>query len=51
MPKEYTMSLNIPFTREDIIVQDVDFMAIVDTTLKVTSGATTAEPTVVLIEA
>ena len=45
------MSLNIPFTREDIVVQDVDFMAVVDTTLKLTSGATSAEPTIVLIEA
>ena len=51
LPKAYTMSLNIPFTREDIIVQDVDFMAVVDTTLKLTSGATSAEPTIVLIEA
>jgi hypothetical protein len=40
LPKAYTMSLNIPFTREDIVVQDVDFMAVVDTTLKLTSGAT-----------
>jgi len=51
LPKAYTMSLNIPFTREDIVVQDVDFMAVVDTTLKLTSGATSAEPTIVLIEA
>jgi hypothetical protein len=50
LPKAYTMSLNIPFTREDIIVQDVDFMAVVDTSLTVTSGGT-AEPTIVLIEA
>lgn len=50
LPKAYTMSLNIPFTREDIIVQDVDFMAVVDTSLKVTSGGS-VEPTVVLIEA
>lgn len=50
LPKAYTMSLNIPFTREDIIVQDVDFMAVVDTTLTVTSGGT-AEPTICLIEA
>ena len=50
LPKAYTMSLNIPFTREDIIVQDVDFMAIVDTSLLVTTGGS-AEPTVVLIEA
>lgn len=51
LPKAYTMSLNIPFTREDIIVQDVDFMAIVDTSLLVTTGGTVPEPTVVLIEA
>ena len=51
LPKAYTMSLNIPFTREDIIVQDIDFMAIVDTSLKVTSGSAAAEPSVVLIEA
>jgi hypothetical protein len=51
LPKAYTNSLNIPFTREDIVVQDVDFMAVVDTTLKLTSGATSAEPTIVLIEA
>jgi hypothetical protein len=44
------MSLNIPFTREDIIVQDVDFMAVVDTSLLVTTGGT-AEPTICLIEA
>jgi hypothetical protein len=50
LPKAYTMSLNIPFTREDIIVQDVDFMAIVDTSLLVTTGGS-VEPTVVLIEA
>ena len=50
LPKAYTMSLNIPFTREDIIVQDIDFMAVVDTSLTVTSGGT-AEPTIVLIEA
>jgi hypothetical protein len=50
LPKAYTMSLNIPFTREDIIVQDVDFMAVVDTSLLVTTGGT-AEPTIVLIEA
>lgn len=50
LPKAYTMSLNIPFTREDIIVQDVDFMAVVDTSLLVTTGGS-AEPTVVLIEA
>ena len=50
LPKAYTMSLNIPFTREDIIVQDVDFMAVVDTSLTVTSGGT-AEPTICLIEA
>lgn len=50
LPKAYTMSLNIPFTREDIIVQDVDFMAVVDASLTVTSGGT-AEPTIVLIEA
>jgi len=50
LPKAYTMSLNIPFTREDIIVQDVDFMAIVDTSLLVTTGGA-VEPTVVLIEA
>ena len=50
LPKAYTNSLNIPFTREDIIVQDIDFMAVVDTTLTVTSGGT-AEPTIVLIEA
>ncbi|CAB4148416.1 hypothetical protein UFOVP529_4 [uncultured Caudovirales phage] len=50
LPKAYTNSLNIPFTREDIIVQDIDFMAVVDTSLVVTSGGT-AEPTIVLIEA
>ena len=50
LPKAYTMSLNIPFTREDIIVQDVDFMAVVDTSLTVTSGGT-AEATICLIEA
>lgn len=50
LPKAYTMSLNIPFTREDIIVQDVDFMAVVDTTLKITAGSST-EPTICLIEA
>jgi hypothetical protein len=50
LPKAYTMSLNIPFTREDIIVQDVDFMAVVDTSLLVTTGGT-AEPTICLIEA
>lgn len=50
LPKAYTMSLNIPFTREDIIVQDVDFMAVVDTSLLVTTGGT-VEPTIVLIEA
>lgn len=50
LPKAYTMSLNIPFTREDIIVQDVDFMAVVDTSLLVTTGGS-AEPTIVLIEA
>ena len=50
LPKAYTMSLNIPFTREDIIVQDVDFMAVVDTTLLVTTGGS-AEPTICLIEA
>jgi hypothetical protein len=50
LPKAYTMSLNIPFSREDIIVQDIDFMAVVDTTLLVTSGGS-AEPTIVLIEA
>lgn len=50
LPKAYTMSLNIPFTREDIIVQDVDFMAVVDTTLTVTSGGS-VEPTIVVIEA
>jgi hypothetical protein len=50
LPKAYTMSLNIPFTREDIIVQDVDFMAVVDTSLLVTTGGS-VEPTVVLIEA
>lgn len=50
LPKAYTTALNIPFTREDIIVQDVDFMAVVDTSLCVTSGGT-VEPTVVLIEA
>lgn len=50
LPKAYTMSLNIPFTREDIIVQDVDFMAVVDTSLLVTSGGS-VEPTIVLIEA
>jgi len=50
LPKAYTMSLNIPFTREDIIVQDVDFMAVVDTSLLVTTGGS-VEPTIVLIEA
>jgi hypothetical protein len=50
LPKAYTMSLNIPFTREDIVVQDIDFMAVVDTTLLVTSGGS-VEPTIVLIEA
>ena len=50
LPKAYTTSLNIPFTREDIIVQDVDFMAVVDKTLLVSSGGS-VEPTVVLIEA
>ncbi len=50
LPKAYTMALNIPFTREDIVVQDVDFMAVVDTTLLVTSGGS-VEPTIVLIEA
>lgn len=50
LPKAYTMALNIPFTREDIVVQDIDFMAVVDTTLLVTSGGS-AEPTIVLIEA
>jgi len=50
LPKAYTMSLNIPFTREDIIVQDVDFMAVVDTSLLVSTGGS-AEPTICLIEA
>jgi len=50
LPKAYTMSLNIPFSREDIVVQDIDFMAVVDTTLLVTSGGS-VEPTIVLIEA
>ena len=50
LPKAYTMSLNIPFTREDIVVQDIDFMAVVDTTLLVTTGGS-VEPTIVLIEA
>jgi len=51
LPKAYTAALNIPFTREDIIVQDVDFMAVVDTSLLTLSSGGTVEPSVVLIEA
>jgi hypothetical protein len=45
------MQLMMPFTREDIARQDIDFSAVVDRDCKVTSGSSSATPSVVLIEA
>ena len=51
LPKAYSMQLMMPFTREDIARQDIDFSAVVDRDCKVTSGSSSATPSVVLIEA
>jgi len=51
LPKAYSMQLMMPFTREDIARQDLDFSAVVDRDCKVTSGSSSATPSVVLIEA
>jgi hypothetical protein len=51
LPKAYSMQLTMPFTREDIARQDINFSAIVDRDCKVTSGSTSATPSVVVIEA
>lgn len=51
LPKAYSMQLMMPFTREDIARQDLDFSAVVDRNCKVTTGSSTASPAVVLIEA
>lgn len=51
LPKAYSMQLMMPFTREDIARQDLDFSAVVDRNCKVTSGSSSATPSVVLIEA
>jgi hypothetical protein len=51
LPKAYSMQLMMPFTREDIARQDINFSAVVDRDCKVTSGSTSATPSVVLIEA
>jgi hypothetical protein len=45
------MQLTMPFTREDIARQDINFSAIVDRDCKVTVGSSTATPSVVVIEA
>lgn len=51
LPKAYSMQLMMPFTREDIARQDLDFSAVVDRNCKETSGSSSATPSVVLIEA
>jgi hypothetical protein len=51
LPKAYSMQLMMPFTREDIARQDLDFSAVVDRNCKVTTGSSSATPSVVLIEA
>jgi len=51
LPKAYSMQLMMPFTREDIARQDVNFSAVVDRDCKETSGSSSATPSVVLIEA
>lgn len=51
LPKAYSMQLMMPFTREDIARQDINFSAVVDRDCKVTAGSTSATPSVVLIEA
>ena len=51
LPKAYSMQLMMPFTREDIARQDLDFSAVVDRDCKETSGSSSATPSVVLIEA
>ena len=50
LPKAYSMQLMMPFTREDIARQDIDFSAVVDRDcLTTVAGAKT--PAVVLISA
>ena len=51
LPKAYSMQLMMPFTREDIARQDIDFSAVVDRDCKVSSDSSSATPSVVLIEA
>jgi hypothetical protein len=51
LPKAYSMQLMMPFTREDIARQDLDFSAVVDRDCKETISSSSATPSVVLIEA
>ena len=50
LPKAYSMQLMMPFTREDIARQDIDFSAVVDRDCLTTVGGS-ATPAVVLISA
>lgn len=50
LPKAYSMQLMMPFTREDIARQDIDFSAVVDRDC-LTTAAGAKTPAVVLISA
>jgi hypothetical protein len=50
LPKAYSMQLMMPFTREDIARQDIDFSAVVDRDCLTTVGGSKT-PAVVLISA
>jgi hypothetical protein len=50
LPKAYSMQLMMPFTREDIARQDIDFSAVVDRDCVTTVGGAKT-PAVVLISA